>query len=61
MTSYQDREIDADRLVKILLDLPDGATVYPNSVGDLIVNDADFDMLGHIDFDEKRFVSVEED
>lgn len=61
MTSYQDREIDVDRLVKILLDLPDGATVYPNSVGDLIVNDADFDMLGHIDFDEKRFVPVEED
>lgn len=58
--SYQDREIDVDRLVKILLDLPDGSTVYPNSVGDLIVNDTDFDMLGHIDFDEKRFVPVED-
>lgn len=60
MPGYQDREIEIGRFVKILLNLPDDATVYPNSVGDLIVNDADYDMLGHIDFDEKRFVPVDD-
>lgn len=52
-------EMDVDRLVKILDDLPDGSTVQPNTVGNLVVNDADYEMLGYIDFAAGYFVPVD--
>ena len=55
------KEVSTHVLVKILDSLPDGSTVYVNTVGNLIVNDADYEMIGHIDIGEARFVPVEED
>lgn len=53
------KEMTADRLTQILLELPDGCTVQPNSVGQLIVNDRDYEVVGYIDFEHGKLVRTD--
>lgn len=53
------REVQTDVLIKLLLDLPDDTTVQPNTVGNLVVNGPDYEMLGYIDFQAEEFVPVD--
>lgn len=59
VTKY--KEVSTLVLIRILESLPETSTVYVNTVGNLIVNDADYEMIGYIDISEARFVPVEED
>lgn len=53
------KEMDAERLQEILADLPKGCTLQPNSVGQIIVNDHDYEVIGYIDFEQGRLVRDE--